>query len=665
MDYGAAAGGYGMSGLGALDGVEVIFAPLFSGLAHVMMGAGWLLGLIVKAAVGTVAPVRPNATFWDVCREHPKEAALALGATTLAIGTSVWATFIRPGQRAAARQRAREAKEWQAERDAEREREHKANEAAKARKRAKAEALEAQEAGLRERHDAWAALQPPKPLGGLSGACAETILALAAQPKLNPPSEEEFPKSLCVEAGPDTKGCDGQRETPASFQRGRRWPATSLALAIGEDTVYAGEGCARPCGTMSASNGTSHMFSWPEWKDPAQAEPGGRRIAAFAARGGARTATMEGHAGGISALVISRDGGTLYSASADRTIKAWSLASGECVSTFGEGRADAADLDPRSVQWEGWSHSEAVDALALSADGRTLFSADGTAVAAWALPEGRLLGVHVERGSRTRVDALKRAKEAGLAPGGRFVGSLLASVDGRRLYSWVHAPRCGPASGADDYAFGMISVLMLPEDPSADTGSRVCDVSRGCEWSPLDACRVDRFLTDAERGKSCEDAVLDRIVVSALAESKPSGVALFAGVGNDIARVPVETAGRYAALAKATKKGDVAAMKKYEVPWRGRAWKGSTWIAGAHDGGICALVVSADGGTLFSASADHTVKAWSLPSSEADDARPACTATLADHTGPILALQLSRNGKRLVSAAHDSLKGELTIKLWA
>ena len=656
----AAAGGYGMSGLGSLDGGGEIFLLLFEGLAYVTLGAGWLLGQVFKALVGSLAPVRQNATFWDVCREHPKEAALALGATTLAIGASVWATFIRPGQL----QRAREAKEWQAERKRERQRKQ-ANEAAKeARKRAKAEALEAHEARLREGHDAWAALQPPKPLGGLSGVCVETILASPVQPKLNAPSEAEFPKSLCVEAGPDTKGCDGQRETLASFQRGRRWPTTSLALAFGEDTVYAGEGGTRPCGTMSASNGTGYMFSWPEWKDPAQAEPGGRRIAAFAARGGARTATMEGHAGGISALVISRDGGTLYSASADRTIKAWSLASGECVSTFGEGRGDD-DLDPRLTQWDGWSHSEAVDALALSADGRTLFSADGTAVAAWAIPEGRLLGVHRERGSRTRVDALERAKEAGLAPGGRFVGSLLASVHGRRLYTWVHTPRCGPASGGDYYAYGMISVLMLPEDPSSDGRRRISDVSRGCEWRTLDACRVDRFLTDGDPRKSCEDAVLDRLVVSALAESKPSGVALYAGIGNDIARVPLETAGRYAALAKATEKGDVAAMKEYEVPWRSRAWKGSKWIAGAHDGDICALVVSADGGTLFSASADHTVKAWSLPSSEVEDAPPACTATLTGHIGPVLALQLSRNGKRLVSAAHDSLKGELTIKLWA
>ena len=100
---------------------------------------------------------------------------------------------------------------------------------------------------------------------------------------------------------------------------------------------------------------------------------------------------------------------------------------------------------------------------------------------------------------------------------------------------------------------------------------------------------------------------------------------------------------------------------------RGRSWPGSKWIPDAHsnDAAIYALVVSLDGGTLFSASADHSIKAWSLPVSEGEDTPPSCTATLVGHTSPVLALQLSPDGKRLVSAAHDTQKGELAIKLWA
>lgn len=56
---------------------------------------------------------------------------------------------------------------------------------------------------------------------------------------------------VLLDADKKNGGCEASRETVASFQQGRQWPATSLALALSEDgaTIFAGEG-----GTRSYTN---------------------------------------------------------------------------------------------------------------------------------------------------------------------------------------------------------------------------------------------------------------------------------------------------------------------------------------------------------------------------------------------------------------------------
>src|SRR5205823_862410 len=82
---------------------------------------------------------------------------------------------------------------------------------------------------------------------------------------------------------------------------------------------------------------------------------------------------LKAHMAAVNAIAISPDGKTLASGSADKTIKLWSLPEGKLLATLDR-------------------HATAVNAIAISPDGKTLASgsADKT-IKLWSLPEGKLL----------------------------------------------------------------------------------------------------------------------------------------------------------------------------------------------------------------------------------------------------------------------------------
>lgn len=90
--------------------------------------------------------------------------------------------------------------------------------------------------------------------------------------------------------------------------------------------------------------------------------------------------SMSGHEGGVTALTISPGGRLIASGGQDKTIKFWSLATGELLHTFG-----------RSF-WGGEGHTARISVLSFSADGETLVSGsdDGT-LKWWDLDTQRLI----------------------------------------------------------------------------------------------------------------------------------------------------------------------------------------------------------------------------------------------------------------------------------
>ena len=136
-------------------------------------------------------------------KEQPKETLLAAAVTAFCIGAPIYASYIAANRAQWERER-KEADQRRKEADRRDVAEKEAEEAKNAKHAADLTAInaeaEASAAACRSRNDDFASRQPAKPLGGLSGNCIATI-ASPAQPKLDAPSNEEFQKSLHVDAG--------------------------------------------------------------------------------------------------------------------------------------------------------------------------------------------------------------------------------------------------------------------------------------------------------------------------------------------------------------------------------------------------------------------------------------------------------------------------------
>ena len=82
--------------------------------------------------------------------------------------------------------------------------------------------------------------------------------------------------------------------------------------------------------------------------------------------------TLAGHTGGVSALVVSKDGKRAYTASSDRSIKIWDLDTGKALATL-------------------TGHADAVNAIALSPDESWLATgSDDTNIRVWPIKNDKL-----------------------------------------------------------------------------------------------------------------------------------------------------------------------------------------------------------------------------------------------------------------------------------
>ena len=162
---------------------------------------------------------------------------------------------------------------------------------------------------------------------------------------------------------------------------------------------------------------------------------------------GSCTRTLEGHTDCLRALVVSPDG-TLFSGSGDQTIRQWDVS--ECVGGGGGGW-----LRTRVLQGQ-QGHSGAVQALAVSADGRMLFSgsSDGT-IKQWDV---------AGHGSCLRTLQADAVESLALSPSGRDLFSGVYGNGHIQHWLFLHAHIVAEATGSTLFPAIADLILQYAED---------------------------------------------------------------------------------------------------------------------------------------------------------------------------------------------------------
>ncbi|NUT48322.1 MAG: hypothetical protein HOV94_13585, partial [Saccharothrix sp.] len=134
---------------------------------------------------------------------------------------------------------------------------------------------------------------------------------------------------------------------------------------------------------------------------------------------------LVGHSAAVHAVALSADGRTVFSGAADRVIRRWNAATGELI---GEGMA---------------GHPEPVEGLALSQDGRLLVSgSDDDTIRRWAPDTGRPIGEPM-RGHRNNVKSVAISDDGTMIVSGSMDGTI------RRWDAASGAPIGEPLRGHD------------------------------------------------------------------------------------------------------------------------------------------------------------------------------------------------------------------------
>jgi hypothetical protein len=309
---------------------------------------------------------------------------------------------------------------------------------------------------------------------------------------------------------------------------------------------------------------------------------------------------LKGHGHWVTVVQFTTDGNKVVSASRDRTVKVWDLASKKDTSTLKGNTSDVKGLvllkeqiissdgkfNKEKKAWEGeikfWDgksekagkslkgHEKEIESLTLSADGKYLLSAseDGT-VKIWDVASGK------------DMQTLKGHADA--------VWSAAMSADGKHV-----------ATG------------------SRDGSVKIWDASNGKE---LGAYKVEKVE------KKTDDKTKKEIV------TKVSG--------RDFTQVVFTLDGKRVIAANLD--GEIKILSVPDAKLE-KEWK-------APDG-IWALAITKDGKRIATGGWDQTIKIWDL-------AQGKDVQTIKAHHNPVISLSFSEDGKRIVSGGADNL-----IKVW-
>jgi WD40 repeat protein len=369
--------------------------------------------------------------------------------------------------------------------------------------------------------------------------------------------------------------------------------------------------------------------------------------------------TLSGHTFSVAALAFSPDGKLLASSAGSDGVKLWDVASGSESRTLNAGRVASVAFSRYGVLatggadgvklWNaatglalpivGQAPSDAVNAVAISSDGRTLAAgADDHTIKLWDLLTGYPLGVL--SGHDGPVTAVAISPD----------GSMLASGGGdKTVRLWKLADKTALRTlsalggGNDHIAFVAFSPDGRTLTASGESASiDVLDVPSGQKLRSFGggADAIDCAALSPDGRALASNLLAGEIKlwdVSGKSEPRVLG-----GNSSWVETVAFSTDGTM--LATGAWNGTVEL-------WDAASGRGLRALKG-HSDRVASVAFSPDGKLLASGSWDKTVKLWDVASGRE-------LHTLSGHSDPVTSVSFSPDGKTLASGSGDK-----TIRLW-
>src|SRR5919202_298668 len=369
---------------------------------------------------------------------------------------------------------------------------------------------------------------------------------------------------------------------------------------------------------------------------------------------------LEQHNGAVNSISFSPDGKMIASASADKTIKLWSL----------DGTL------PKSLS----GHTGIVNSVSFSPDGILIASAsDDNTVKLWSI-DGTLLRTLKGHTNSLRDSFTARVNSVSFSPDGKRIASAsndktvkLWSVDGTLLRTftghanWVNSVSFSPdgqmlASASADNTIKLWSVNITPLKTLNQHEQIVTSVSISQDGQAIASASADKTVKLwSVDGRLLHTLTGHNGVVNSVSFSPDGKMIASASADNTLKLWSVD--GKLLQTFRGhtdwvnsvsfSPDGQIIASASNDM--RVKLWSKDGTLMNTlkgHTSGVTDVSFSPDGNLIASASADNTIKLWNKDGT--------LRTTFYGHLGRVTSVRFHPDGKTLVSASADN-----TLKIWS